>query len=64
MTFRERLADWISGGEFSRLSIVAWEFRFTAKAYEEALSDIAAMETERANATVKRMAARAREALK
>jgi hypothetical protein len=63
MTFREKLADWISGGEFSRLSIVTWEFRFIAKAYEEALSEIAAMETPQANATVKRMAARAREAL-
>lgn len=55
MTWRERLADWISGGVLP-----------DAKAEEDlraALRDIAAMETPGANATVKRMARRAREAL-
>lgn len=70
MTFREKLADWISGGWLK------WERERNAKLlyrlsivddvmdeYETALRAIAAMETPSANATVKRMAKTAREAL-
>ena len=70
MTWRERLADWISGGALSD----AWaETRLHEKLWDEAsdreylctkaLRDIAAMETPNANATVKRMVRRAWEAL-
>lgn len=70
MTFRERIADWISGGRLK------WERQRNAKLlhrlsiaddvmdeYEAAIRAIAAMETPSANATVKRMAKTAREAL-
>ena len=71
MTRRERLADWISGGALTRIAKCAFQFQALAvnrrvdrdKA-EEALRNIAAMETPGANATVRRMAATAREALK
>lgn len=70
MTWRERLADWISWGALTD----AWaETMLHEKLWEEtsdreylcteALRDIAAMETPNANATVKRMAKRAREAM-
>jgi hypothetical protein len=77
MTFRERIADWISGGKNTRLrdDLASKEddLKMVIDGYVEkqhrlarmgvALSDIAAMETPGANATVKRMAARAREGL-
>ena len=78
MTLRERIADWISGGAFSRAvhDKLYWSHlasrRRDDKIYwvemasyrREALNEIAAMETPGANGTVKRMAKRAREALK
>lgn len=70
MNWRERLADWISGGAFSAAMSVA---RFStsemlrkhniAAVRRNALLKIAAQETPSANATVKRMARIAREAL-
>lgn len=70
MTWRERLADWISGGKLTEAMRLAdgWQQRRDYWAefaiYRgEALRDIAAMETPGANGTVKRMAKRAREAL-
>ena len=77
MTFREKLADWISGGALSRAYVAvkqwneAWEREFDdhttteRRAVEQniALHRIAAMETPGANATVRRMAKTAREAL-
>jgi hypothetical protein len=78
MTFREKLADWISGGELSRqrksaeiLSSLCneesdrkWKYCDRARDYKVALHQIAEQETPSANATVKRMARIAREALK
>lgn len=77
MTLREKLADLISGGELSRLRFserARWEEAIfaedqargaTHKAYllQERLNRIADMETPSANATVRRMAKTAREAL-
>lgn len=71
MTFREKLADWISGGALSdarrQLFIVTasrdWHMKQSGSAIE-ALRAIAARETPSANATVKRMARIAREAIK
>lgn len=76
MTFREKLADWISGGALSRAYVAAkqwkesWGREFDdhtktgLKVVEQniALRRIAAMETPGANATVRRMAETAREA--
>jgi len=70
MTFRERIADWLTGGAYSRLVEVD-DGRMEALAdacvvinsMEDALTEIAASETPGANATVKRMARIAREAL-
>ena len=71
MTLRERIADWISGG-----TVTMWHNNWTHEVEDklywielaahrrEALNEIAAMETTKASSTVKRMAARAREALK
>ena len=85
MTFRESLADWISGGKLRRARQVAIEAHdlwasaiqardmanFELKGVQDiaadlviALREIAAMETPKANATVKRMAKTAREAMK
>ena len=66
MTFRERLADWISGGALTRAREDAgwcdkWAYRAIVK--EEALLKIAYCETPGANATVRRMAKIAREAM-
>lgn len=70
MTLRHKLADWISGGELTRLNrefnlleemsidIVGSEFDA-----RNALHQIIAQETPSANATVRRMARIAREAL-
>lgn len=82
MTFRDRLADWISGGaltlaEDGRIDALKSMNRMARSREEElrkevanwnkrefALRSIAAMETPNANATVRRMAKAAREALK
>lgn len=71
MTFRERLADWISGGALSREMCRTNMFRDLFHKYGDistkysfALRQIAEQETPTANATVKRMARIAREALK
>ena len=63
MTLRERLADWISGGELSRLLMQNDQLNEAYWAQRDALSAIAACETPGANATVKRMARIARDAL-
>jgi len=77
MTFREKLADWISGGAYRKArnlqSHAEADRKFyvnlammnaeVAKQWSAALRAIAAMETASANATVKRMAKTAREAL-
>lgn len=64
MRKRDRFADWISGG-----LITAWYRDYClalgkASSKRVALERIAAMETPNANATVRRMAKTAREALK
>jgi hypothetical protein len=78
MTLRERLADWISGGALTRanerqnraadatFAQIDKTIAFMDRAFdaEGALRAIAAMETPGANATVRRMARTAREALK
>jgi len=56
MTLRERLADWISGGELSRLMMQNDQLNEAYWAQRYALTAIAACETPAANATVKRMA--------
>ena len=63
MTLRERLADWISGGELSRLLMQNDQLNEAYWAQGGALHKIADCETTGANATVKRMARIAREAL-
>ena len=75
MTFREKLADWISGGavyDAKRMSS-HWfnEWQSAMDAYgdhdakaQDALRRIAECETQGENATVKRMAKIAREAMK
>lgn len=77
MTFREKLADWISGGEMSRYKKSRDFWHSEANRFEKhawrifdkygllraALTQIAEQETPSANATVKRMARIAREAL-
>jgi hypothetical protein len=71
MTLRERLADWISGGDVTRtidsLKVIHGlieQKNHTLVKQRQALREIAAMETPKANATVKRMAKIAREAEK
>jgi hypothetical protein len=70
MTIRERLADWISGGRYDdgwRVAKSACKMLTIIHGLvgdrEKALRRIAAMETTNANATVRRMAKIAREAL-
>ena len=63
MTLRERIADWISGGELSRLMAMNNQLNEAYWAQRDAFSAIAACETPGANATVRRMARIAREAL-
>lgn len=74
MTFRERIADWISGGALSGARFARDCAEDSAAGYEERWKDmmkqrteyqrrcvrIAAEETTKANATVRRMAAIAR----
>lgn len=70
MTFREKLADWISGGKLTKakddygilLGLYNIEFDLSVH-YENALRHIMAQETPTANATVKRMAKIARDAV-
>ncbi len=78
MTFREKLADCISGGkltrykksrdfwhsEANRFEMQAWKIFDRHGLLGAALRQIADQETPSANATVKRMARIAREALK
>ena len=82
MNWRERLADWITGGALTRArketdtamqrgcewrnawSIALGREQANAARNKSALARIAAMETPGANATVRRMAEAAREALK
>lgn len=63
MNLRERLADWISGGAltFMERQMMTWASMAIEK--NIALGEIAACETPGANATVRRMARIAREAL-
>lgn len=63
MNLRERIADWLTGGALTRARSFCdmWSEFNTEKG--EALRHIAAMETPGANATVRRMARVAREAL-
>ena len=63
MTLRERLADWISGGELSRLMMQNDQLNEAYWAQRYALTAIAGSETPGANATVKRMARIAWDAL-
>ena len=63
MTFREKLADLISGGALTRAEAEGAEAWLFACFYVGTLEDIATMETPGANATVRRMAKTAREAL-
>ena len=67
MTLRERIADWISGGGLAeaRDAVVYYRSMYEAvdtlaSAYDARLDEIAAMETPGANATVRRMARKAR----
>ena len=67
MTLRERIADWISGGEIVAARNTATHYRSMYEAveglaseYDERLDRIAAQETPGANATVRRMARIAR----
>lgn len=67
MTLRHKLADWISGGEYMRLMIQVSRFDATVErmwASDDALLAIIAEEKPTSNATVRRMARIAREALK
>jgi hypothetical protein len=68
MTLREKLADWITGGKYSHARFAQERldnhFAPLAWKYEDALNAIAAMQTPSANATVRRMARTAQEALK
>jgi len=78
MTFREKLADWISGGALSderERADMCRDLYHDACDYDDQLEDmaasmkyalrhIAALETPHANATVRKMARIAREAVK
>ncbi len=78
MTFRENIAEWISGGALSRerrraddwmveaekCYDSAWKHFGESLEFHTALHQIAAQETPSANATVKRMAKIAKDALK
>lgn len=69
MTFRERIADWISGGNYFEALRLAGKMAVEMVAKHnlavkrgDALNSIAACETPSANATVRKMARIAREA--
>lgn len=70
MTIRERIADWISGGALTKAMIRSISWRRNADHWADqhdnamdALRQITALETPKANATVRKMARIAREAL-
>jgi len=64
MTFRDRLADWISGGELTKArKEMAWAW-ITAMGRADQLQRIAMMETPNCAHIGKRMAKAARDALK
>ena len=63
MTLRARIADWISGGELSRLEMQNDQLNEVYWAQRDALHKIAVCETTGANATVKRTVRIAWEAL-
>ena len=70
MTICERIADWISGGALtSKCNLINRAFGDAAREmvirqeYEATLRQITALETPKANATVRKMARIAREAL-
>ena len=63
MTFRERIADWISGGNYSfSVALMVDRHNLAAKRLDQ-LNRIAACETPKASHTVRKMAAIAREGL-
>lgn len=64
MNWRMKLADWISGGALTMSQDGYCEEQYLSFRYRAALRDIAAQEKPTSNATVKRMARMAREALK
>lgn len=80
MTLREKISDWISGGELTRArddtkkmknEAIFWReeayalmVKHTKNSLAKSLQRIAACETPSANATVRRMARIAREAMK
>ena len=64
MNWRYKLADWIVGGELTQYEKAGWEGWQVATYYMDALQDIAEMETPGAAPAARRMANRAREALK
>lgn len=63
MTVREKLADWISGGKLTFYKNLRLSMVVRTSDYIDALCHIQNQETPKANATVKRMAKIAREAL-
>ena len=63
-SFRYWIADLITGGALTELDERAWRWRCDAEAKFYALRTIAAMPTPKANATVRRMARVAQEAVK
>lgn len=77
MTLHEKLADWLTGGEYSERLVqkrtwidmyrkaddMALDHMFKSSAAHAALREIAEQETPTANATVKRMAKIARGAM-
>lgn len=67
MTLREKIANWLTGGKYADAMIDSYRLHnhFAPGFWkrEDALDRIAAMETPGANATVKRMAKVAREAV-
>jgi hypothetical protein len=67
MSFREKIVNWISGGEMGMLRAFAKEdslyWMELASKRREALKDILAQETPYANATVRRMVKIAKEVL-
>lgn len=60
MTFRERIADWISGGALTFQKNRAEDYRAVMEYLDHLINRIAAEEKPTSNATVKRMARIAR----
>lgn len=61
MNWKEKLADWLTGGAYNHKREENMRLHSHVKTAEDALHDIISMRTPSANATVKRMAARAEE---